>query len=403
MRSRVHQTQCLDEPLPLKKTDAVQQERRYPAVRFQIPAKGPRAMSQQIDQFLSHQDIPGVVALGTTASDTIYEGAFGVTNTGTGDTINIDTPHAIMSMTKPITSFAIMQLVESGRIDLDSPAADYKPSYREMTVLDQVALTDGSYTTTPLDRDFTIRQLLTHTAGFGYTFCNETLFGLRPESEKTDFPLLHQPGERWTYSVATRLLGEIVAEVTGKDLGAALKEMIFDPLDMGNTDFEPREDQVYPHNMTDDGWTPAKQFPGMPLGDGGLISTAKDYAKFLRCLLQNGKPLLNEATFQSMVTNQIGDLTIQIQPAANKSWTYPFPRGAGIDKWGLGFQIHVAPDQGMRSPGSYSWCGLMNTYFWGDPVKRVGGIVLMQTLPLYNEPCLDTLDGFERRFYELVG
>ncbi len=360
-------------------------------------------MSQQIDQFLSHQDIPGVIALGTTASDTIYEGAFGVTNTDTGNRINIDTPHAIMSMTKPITSFAIMQLAESGRLDLDASAADYISTYRDMTVLDQVNLADKSYTTLPLERNFTLRQLLTHTAGFGYTFCNETLYGLRPEADKIDFPLLHQPGERWTYSVATRLLGEILAEVTGKDLGTALKEMIFDPLDMQDTGFETRENQVYPHNLTGEGWTPAKQFPAMPFGDGGLISTARDYGKFLRCLLQKGNPLLTETTFQSMVTNQIGDLTIQKQPAANKSWTHPFPTGAGTDKWGVGLQIHVAPDQGMRSPGSYSWCGLLNTYFWGDPVKQVGGIVLMQVLPLYDPSCINTLDGFERRFYELVG
>ena len=359
-------------------------------------------MSQQIDQFLSTQDIPGVIALGTTASDTIYEGAYGVTNTESGNTINIDTPHAIMSMTKPITSFAIMQLVESGKINLDAPAADYFTQYRDMSVLDQVDLTRKTYTTRSLDRKFSIRHLLTNTAGFGYTFCNETLYGLRPEAEKIDFPLLHQPGEKWTYSPATRILGEIVTEVTGKDLGTALKQMIFDPLEMRDTDFEIRPNQVYPHNLTGDGWTPAKQFPRMPFGDGGLISTARDYGKFLRCLLQKGKPLLDEATFQSMVTNQIGELTVQTQPAARKSWTRPFPTGGGVDKWGLGFQIHMAPDQGMRSPGSYSWCGLFNTFFWGDPVKQVGGIVLMQILPLYDPSCLDTLNGFERRFYELI-
>lgn len=359
-------------------------------------------MSQPIDQFLSAQDIPGVIAIGTTATDTIYEGAFGVTNVDTGKTINIDTPHAIMSMTKPITSFAIMQLAESGKIDLDAPATDYISHYRNMNVLDQIDLANKSYTTKSLDRNFSIRHLLTHTAGFGYTFCNKTLYGLGPEAEKTDFPLLHQPGEKWTYGIGTRILGDIVAEVTGYDLGTALQQMIFDPLEMRETGFETRENQVYPHTRSKNGWTPAKQFPSMPLGDGGLISTARDYGKFLRCLLQKGKPLINEATHQSMVTNQIGELTIKTQPAANKDWTHPFPKGAGVDKWGLGFQIHMAPDEGMRSPGSYSWCGLLNTYFWGDPIRLVGGIVLMQTLPLYDQPCLDTLAGFERRFYELV-
>jgi len=99
---------------------------------------------------------------------------------------------------------------------------------------------------------------------------------------------------------------------------------------MRDTGFETRESQVFPHNRTENGWTPAKQFPGMPLGDGGLISTARDYGKFLRCLLQKGKPLISEATLKSMVTNQIGELTIQTQPAANKAWTHPFPTGAGF-------------------------------------------------------------------------
>ena len=366
------------------------------------PARKPSAMSQPIDQFLGVQNVPGVVALGTTATDTIYEGAFGMTNTDTESPINIDTPHAIMSMTKPITSFATMQLVESGKIDLDAPATDYISHYRSMTVLDQVDLASKSYTTRSLDRNFSIRHLLTHTAGFGYTFCNDTLYGLQPESEKTDFPLLHQPGERWTYGIATRVLGDIVAEVTGNDLGTALQQMIFDPLEMLDTGFENRESQVYPHHRSENGWIPAVRFPGMPLGDGGLISTARDYGKFLRCLLQKGKPLIRESTYQAMVTNQIGELTIQTQPAANKEWAHPFPKGAGVDKWGLGFQIHTAPDEAMRSPGSYSWCGLLNTYFWGDPIRQVGGIVLMQTLPLYDQACLDTLNGFERRFYELV-
>ena len=124
-------------------------------------------MSQPIDQFLSAQDIPGVIAIGTTATDTIYEGAFGVTNVDTGKTINIDTPHAIMSMTKPITSFAIMQLAESGKIDLDAPATDYISHYRNMNVLDQIDLASKSYTTKSLDRNFSIRHLLTHTSGFG--------------------------------------------------------------------------------------------------------------------------------------------------------------------------------------------------------------------------------------------
>ena len=140
----------------------------------------------------------------------------------------------------------------------------------------------------------------------------------------------------------------------------------------------------------------------MEFGDGGLISTATDYAKFLRCLLNDGAPLISPATFLQAVSNQIGDLHVMEQPAANPNLTHPFPTGSGTDKFGFGFQVHQATEPGMRSPGSYSWCGLLNTYFWGDPVKKVGGILLMQVLPLYEPRCLEALHGFEQRLYQMI-
>ena len=110
--------------------------------------------------------------------------------------------------------------------------------------------------------------------------------------------------------------------------------MIYDPLEMPATGFDTKENQAYPHHRSENGWTPAKQFPSMPLGDGGLISTARDYGKFLRCLLQKGGPLIRETTYQLMVTNQIGALTIQTQPAANKALTHRFPKGAVLTNGG---------------------------------------------------------------------
>lgn len=356
-----------------------------------------------IDQFIAAQNVPSVVALATTPSEIIYEGAAGVTRVGDGVPVTVDTPHAIMSMTKPIASMAVMRLAELGEVDLDAPATTYVPRYENMAVLDQVDLANKTFTTRPLASPFTVRQLLNHTAGFAYAFCNETLFAFGRDGEKADFPFTHNPGEQWTYGISTRVLGEVISAVTGQALEDALRTLVLAPLGMDRTTFALQEDQVIPHTQVDETWTPIDQFPYMPLADAGLISSARDYARFVQCLLKGGAPVLSSKSFHEMTSNQIGDLCIRQMPAANKNWTHPFPRGGGVDKFGLGFQLHNETAPGMRSPGSFSWCGLLNTYFWADPVKQVGGVVMMQTLPLFQPVCLDTLDGFERLVYDSLG
>jgi methyl acetate hydrolase len=358
--------------------------------------------SNDIDNFLAEQDLPNLVALATNGTDILYEGAFGKLNTATGESVEIETPYAIMSMTKPITSFAIMQLVDRGLIDLDVPAARYLPKYEGKEVLATADVVKQTVTTAGQTAPFTVRQLLTHTAGFGYAFCNETLDAFMPEGGKAAFPLCHQPGEAWTYGMSTRLLGDIVASLMDKDLGAALDELIFTPLEMNSTSFELKDNQVFPHRKENGIWVPQDKMPMIPFGDGGLISTARDYAKFLRCLLAQGQPLLSASSFSAMISNQIGNLFVTEQPAADPIQTHPFPTGAGIDKWGLGFQLHQQPESGMRSAGSYSWCGLLNTYFWGDPIKGVAGVLFSQFLPLYDPAIRQALDGFEKRFYKTL-
>ncbi len=355
-----------------------------------------------LDKFLAQQDIPGAVAMGINATGIFYEGAFGVANTATGTPLTLDTPFAIMSMTKPVTSFAIMMLIEQGKLKLDDAAANYLPHFSNLMVLSDIDIETKKFSHIAQKSDFTIRQLLNHTAGFGYSFCNHTLSALTPASNADDFGLLHQPGTQWTYGISTAVLGDIICAITGKSLIDAFKEMIFDPLGMTQTDFDLKDNMSHVHVKTDGKWNSMAPMAIPPRGDGGLKSTAPDYAQFLQCLLNNGAPLLSSEAFQEMIRNQLGDLFIAEQPAANPSFTFPFPRGGGQDKFGLGFQIHLATRPGMRSSGSYSWCGLLNTYFWGDPVKRIGGILLMQVLPLFHPDCLDTLDGFEKRLYQLT-
>mgnify|MGYP001228571633 FL=1 len=355
--------------------------------------------SNDIDQFLAERQLPGVVGLAINQTDILYEGAFGVANTSLGLPLEIDAPHAIMSMTKPITSFATMMLVESGELSLNTPVYEYLPEYQSISVLRDVNLTKRTYSTEPLSRPINISDLLTNTSGLGYDFSNEILFTFQEPGDSVGFPLLHQPGQKWTYSLATKLLGDIIAAIKGQSLEAALKDLILTPLGMDNTSYEIRDNQVFTHAKSEENWQPLDHFPYSPRGDGGLISTAHDYSRFLQCLLNDGKPLMTSKTFKAMISNQIGELFVMEQPAANAQLTHPFPMGAGIDKFGFGFQLAMSAGPARR-PGSYSWCGLFNTFFWGDPVKKIGGILLMQTLPFYSPVCLDTLEGFEKRLYQ---
>jgi CubicO group peptidase (beta-lactamase class C family) len=141
-------------------------------------------------------------------------------------------------------------------------------------------------------------------------------------------------------------------------------------------------------------------------GDGGLHSTAADYAKFIQLFLNNGRApngmrLLSEATVASMGENHIGAVFVDQQPGALPALSEPFPLGAGRDKFGLGFQVtgpHSEPF--ARSAGSKSWAGIFNTEFWFDPTRGIGGVLMMQYLPFYDAAAIATLQEFERRVYE---
>lgn len=362
-------------------------------------------MSQALDDFLAgcaDGQVPGIAAIGTDVSDNLYESAAGVANTATGRAVTTTTPHAIYSMTKPVTSLAVMMLVEQGQMDLQAPINDYLPEFRDPDVITGLDAEAKAFTPAPLEKRITVHHLLTNTSGHGYAFCNATLGALLPDSSAPDFPICHQPGEAWTYGPATGLLGKAIAAVAGESLEAALNRLVFAPLGMRETSFEPRDNQAHIHRHQDGEWQPQDIAGRMEAGDAGLISTAQDYARFVRCLLNDGAPLIQPVTFKQMISNQIGDLFVTEQPSILPHFALPFPTGGGVDKFSYGFQLHMAPEAGMRSPGSFSWCGVANTYFWGDPVRKVGGVVLMQVSPLYTPACLDAVAGFEKHFYEII-
>jgi methyl acetate hydrolase len=376
--------------------------------------------SAEIDAYLTgvvrDTRIPGIVALVVDADRVVYTGAFGRQNVATGVPMATDSIFRIASMTKPVTSVAVMMLVQEGDIGLDDPVSDYLPAFEDEQVIQNFNAADKTYTRRPASGPMTIRHLLTHTSGLGYSFSNETLaalVGAEPGASVTRLPLLHDPGARWTYGESTRVLGTLVEEVSGQGLEEFLSERIFVPLGMGDTFSTvpaPKAGRVATvHRRTPEGIveTPnPAEITAPAYGDGGLHSTAADYAKFIQLFLNNGRApngmrLLSEATVALMGDNHIGAIFVERQPAAIPALSEPFPLGAGRDKFGLGFQI-TGPhaDTFARSPGSMAWAGIFNTEFWIDPARGVGGVLLMQYLPFYDAAAIETLQGFERRVYE---
>jgi CubicO group peptidase (beta-lactamase class C family) len=387
---------------------------------FVAAAQNRLASSADIDAYLGgvvrETKIPGVVGLVVDADGILYTGAFGRQDVANNVPMATDTIFRIASMTKPVTSVAVMMLVQEGDIGLDDPVAQYLPAFENKQVIATFNPADKTYTTRPAATPMTVRHLLTHTSGLGYAFSNEILaqlVGPEPGASTANLPLLHDPGTRWTYGESTRVLGTLVEEVSGQPLDEFLAERIFVPLGMSDTFYRvpaPKASRVVTvHRTTPEGLveTPNTAEITAPVyGDGGLHSTAADYAKFIQLFLNdgrapNGSRLLSEATVKLMGRNHTGTVRVERQPAAIPALTEPFPLGAGRDTYGLGFQITGAHDDALsRSPGSMSWAGIFNTEFWIDPARGVGGVLLMQYLPFYDAAAIDTLQGFERRVYQ---
>ena len=325
---------------------------------------------------------------------------------------------AIASMTKPVTSVAIMRLCEEGKLKLDDSVSKFLDGFDNLMVITKFNEDDATYETRPATRPMTIRHLLTHTSGIGYAFSNPIEQRLTEATKKNEWelPLLSDPGTEWHYSSSTRVLGMIVEKITGTSLEDYDQQHIFKPLGMVDTSYAvpiAKQSRVpVQYNRVNGGLEAAKaaNIPPTPTapfrGDGGLYSTVEDYSKFIRMMLNGGRlgsaRILSESSVKMMGENNIGAVFVTLQPDADKSRTKPFPLGAGIDKFGLGFQIASADSQDTkhRSPGSLSWAGIYNTEFWIDPVKHIGGVQMMQVLPFYDDGAIRTLRDFEELVYQ---
>ena len=386
---------------------------------------------QQIDAVLNQAvesgDIPGAVAMVATDSGPVYEGAFGTRKLNAGPAMTTDTVFRIASMTKAVASVAAMQLYEQGEFGLDQPLGEIMPALAQLEVLDGFDAA-GQPQLRPAKRPVTARQLLTHTAGFGYEIWNPGLGQYQAASGKPGIasgkkaalhmPLVNDPGERWEYGINTDWVGQLVEAISGQTLGDYLSQHVFEPLGMTDTDFVRSAEQeartVSVHQRSEEGTlTPAEIELVTPdaeyqSGGHGLSSTAADYLAFVQMILKggshNGQQLLKPETVALMSENHIGnlaagDMTTAIPPLSNN---VQFSPGV-VHKHGLGFLINTSALPGARSAGSLSWAGIFNSYYWIDPAKRVAGVIMMQILPFCDVKAIPVYERFEHATYQSLG
>ena len=362
--------------------------------------------------------IPGVVAFATDRNRVLYHGAFGIADIEAKRPMSGDAMFRIASMTKPITSIAAMRLVEQKRFALDDPMQKYLPEFANVQVFESFDHATGAYRLRPARNPVTVRHLLTHTSGIGYTFTSPIVRDFKPRAGESYpvGPLLFDPGTRWHYGVGTDQVGRLVEVVSGQSLDAYFREHIFGPLKMSDTHYsvpaakEPR--LVAVHRRNSDG-TMIKEATQPPLtmrttpGSTGLTSTAADYIRFLRMILNDGTldgvRIVSPETIDAMCRNQIGALTASALKTSIPERSNDFSFIAdNRDKWSLAFLIATYATPGGPSAGTLSWGGIFNTYFWIDRARGIAGGILMQFLPFADPKALALYSNFQRAIYRLA-
>jgi CubicO group peptidase (beta-lactamase class C family) len=376
-------------------------------------AKGAGAVRKVVERAVAGKRVAGAVYLVSQKGKVVFEGAVGLQDVDAGTPMKADTIFRIASMSKAITSVAALMLVEDGKLRLDDPLSKFVPEFKAPVVA-VANQEDGKvvWTTVKAKREITVHDLLTHTSGISYRFFNRPYLGKRfVEAGVSDglsetpgtigdnvkriarVPLFSQPGEVFEYGLNTDVLGRVIEVASGKTLAEFFHERLFEPLKMSDTGFQvPRDKRARLAALYEPGRDgglvrigtkpvtrgllvysatyPTAEDSRYYSGGAGLVSTAGDYHRFLRMLLQrgevDGKRLLKAETVARMTRDQLGKVKM----------------GGGVhgDRFGYGFGVETRREA-LLPAGSYSWGGLFYTFFWVDPKNEVCGVLMTQLFP----------------------
>jgi CubicO group peptidase (beta-lactamase class C family) len=368
-----------------------------------------------MEKLVADGKLPGVLTVVARRGRAAFAECVGYRDVEAKAPVTEDTIYRIYSMTKAITSTAIMMLYEEGRFQLDDPISRYLPMFKEMRVYAGGGA--DNYDTVPARSEITFKQLLTHTSGLSYGFLGSPVSPIY-QAAKFDFqteeasllammerlaklPLLAQPGTEWNYSVSTDVLGALVETISGIGFDQFLRERIFAPLGMADTDFhvhrgkEARFAANYQKaegggmTLIDDPRTSRYMQPRkLCSGGGGLVSTASDYLRFCKMIARKGEldgaRLLGRKTVEFMRINHLrsgGDLASMGMPRFSESTM----TGIGF---GLGFAVVLDPAKAelLCSPGEHYWGGAASTAFWIDPQEEVIAVLMTQLMPSSSYP-----------------
>ena len=377
---------------------------------------------QALAAAVASRNIAGAVAVTVDRNGQTYRHSAGVRSADGPALMSLDTVFWLASMTKAITSVAALQLVEQGRLRLDSDLATVIPEFAGLQVLEGFD-PDGTPRLRAPKRVVTLRHLLTHMAGFGYSFIHpqipqwQAAVGAGDPSSGARSamvqPLLFDPGDAWAYGISTDWVGVAVEAASGQKLDAYFRDHILAPLGMIDTGFSPGPQQqsrkagVHVHGE-DGAVTP---FPfGMPAapevwsGGGGLYGTAPDYGRFVQMLLNggilDGARILQTETTALLSGVQTGDYRAGAFTSCAPMLSNDFDVYPGM-RTGHGLATMITPEATAegRNPGSLAWAGLANTYYWVDPTAGIGGVLMTQLLPFGDREVLGLLSALERGAY----
>jgi CubicO group peptidase (beta-lactamase class C family) len=374
-----------------------------------VSSAGLARLDQHIQNYIDAGKLPGGLAVVARKGEIVHFSPLGMADLQRSVPVRTDTIYRIYSMTKPLTSIALMQLYERGLVQLDDPVHKYIPSWENLRVY--VSGTYPDFETREPDRAMTVRDLLSHQSGLTYgpfdsspvdaAYAN--VLPLAPTgsledmaAKLADLPLKFSPGTRWNYSLSTDVCGYLVQLISGQPFDEYLDEHILRPLGMTDTAFSVPAEKLLRfaacYGPTKDGGmrlvddpqdsTYAKH-PSLPSGGGGLTSTAYDYWRFTQALCNGGEldgaRIIGRKTLQLMASNQLPD-NVDLASVAFGQWSETAYAGVGF---GLGFSVMLNPAtaQAVGTPGEFAWGGAASTAFFIDPTEELVFIFMTQLIP----------------------